>query len=29
MIFPGISNEKQIDNLWAFVSQFGPAGQKK
>jgi cytochrome c len=29
MIFPGISNEKEIDNLWAYVSQFGPDGQKK
>lgn len=29
MIFPGISNAKEIDNLWAYVSQFGPDGQKK
>ena len=29
MIFPGISNAKEIDNLWAYVSQFGPDGEEK
>jgi cytochrome c len=29
MIFPGIKNEKEIDNLWAYLSQFGPEGKKK
>lgn len=29
MIFPGIKNEKERDNLWAYISQFGPDGQKK
>jgi cytochrome c len=29
MIFPGIKNDKERDNLWAYLSQFGPDGQKK
>ena len=29
MIFPGIKNEKEIDNLWAYLKQFGPDGKKK
>ena len=29
MIFPGIKNEKDIDNLWAYLKQFGPDGSKK
>jgi cytochrome c len=29
MIFPGIKNPKEVDNLWAYVSQFGPDGKKK
>lgn len=29
MIFPGVKNDKEIDNLWAYISQFGPDGQKK
>jgi cytochrome c len=29
MIFPGIKNEKEIDNLWAYLKQFGPDGSKK
>jgi cytochrome c len=29
MIFPGIKNEKEVDNLWAYVKQFGPDGNKK
>jgi cytochrome c len=29
MIFPGIKNEKEIDNLWAYLSQFKADGSKK
>ncbi|MGH6665401.1 MAG: c-type cytochrome [Pseudolabrys sp.] len=29
MIFPGIKNEKDIGNLWAYLKQFGPDGKKK
>jgi cytochrome c len=29
MIFPGITNQKDIDNLWAYLKQFGPDGKKK
>jgi cytochrome c len=29
MIFPGIKNEKEADNLWAYLKQFGPDGKKK
>jgi cytochrome c len=29
MIFPGIKNDKERDNLWAYISQFGGNGQKK
>ena len=29
MIFPGIKNEKEVDNLWAYLKQFGPDGKKK
>jgi cytochrome c len=29
MIFPGIKNDKERENLWAYISQFGPDGQKK
>jgi cytochrome c len=29
MIFPGIKNEKDIANLWAYLAQFGPDGKKK
>ena len=29
MIFPGIKNEKEIGNLWAYLKQFGPDGSKK
>jgi cytochrome c len=29
MIFPGVKNEKQVDNLWAYLKQFGPDGGKK
>jgi len=29
MIFPGIKNETEIGNLWAYLKQFGPDGNKK
>jgi cytochrome c len=29
MIFPGIKNEKEVANLWAYLKQFGPDGKKK
>jgi cytochrome c len=29
MIFPGIKNEKERDNLWAYLSQFKADGEKK
>ncbi len=29
MIFPGIKDEKKADNLWAYLKQFGPDGNKK
>jgi cytochrome c len=29
MIFPGIKDAKRVADLWAYVSQFGPDGQKK
>jgi cytochrome c len=29
MVFPGIKNEKEIDDLWSYVEQFGPDGKKK
>ena len=29
MIFPGIKNDTERDNLWAYISQFGQDGQKK
>ncbi len=29
MIFPGIKNEKEADNLWAYLKQFGPDGKKR
>ena len=29
MIFPGIKNEKEAGDLWAYVKQFGPDGKKK
>ncbi len=29
MIFPGIKDEKKIDDLWAYLKQFGPDGNKK
>ena len=29
MIFPGIKNEKEADDLWSFLQQYGPDGKKK
>ena len=29
MIFAGIKNEKEADDLWAYLKQFGPDGKKK
>ena len=29
MIFPGIKNEKEAGDLWAFLKQFGADGKKK
>ena len=29
MIFPGIKNEKEADDLWSYLQQFGPDGKKK
>ena len=29
MVFPGIKTEKEADDLWSFLQQFGPDGKKK
>ncbi|HVZ53373.1 MAG TPA: cytochrome c family protein [Pseudolabrys sp.] len=29
MIFPGIKNPKEVDNLWSFLKQFDAEGKKK
>ena len=29
MVFPGIKNEKDADDLWSYLEQFGPDGKKK
>ena len=29
MIFPGIKNETEATNLWAYLASFGPDGKKK
>ena len=29
MIFPGVKDEKKADDLWAYLKQFGPDGNKK
>jgi len=29
MIFPGVKNEQQVNDLWAYVSQFSADGGKK
>ena len=28
MVFPGIKNEKEAEDLWSFLEQFGPDGKK-
>ena len=29
MFFPGVKNDKEIGDLWAYLKQFGPDGRKK
>ena len=29
MVFPGLKDAKDADNLWAYIKQFGPDGKKK
>jgi len=29
MVFPGIKNEKEAGDLWAYISQFDASGKKK
>src|SRR6476646_2710631 len=29
MVFPGIKDEKEAEDLWSFLEQFGPDGKKK
>jgi cytochrome c len=29
MVFRGIKNEKEVADLWAYIAQFGPDGNKK
>ena len=29
MVFAGIKNEKEVNDLWAYLKSFGPDGQKK
>jgi cytochrome c len=29
MVFAGIKNEQEINDLWAYLKQFGPNGEKK
>jgi cytochrome c len=29
MVFPGIKNEKEADDLWSYLQQFGADGKKK
>ena len=29
MVFPGIKNEKEAEDLWSFLEQFGPDGKRK
>ena len=29
MVFPGIKNEKEVDDLWSYIEQFGPNGKKR
>ena len=27
MVFPGIKNDRQVNDLWAYIKQFGPDGK--
>jgi cytochrome c len=29
MVFAGIKNEQEVNDLWAYLKQFGPDGEKK
>lgn len=29
MVFPGIKDEKEVEDVWSFLEQFGPDGKKK
>jgi cytochrome c len=29
MVFAGIKNEEEVNNLWSYLKQFGPNGEKK
>jgi cytochrome c len=29
MVFAGIKNEQEVNDLWAYLTQFGPNGEKK
>jgi cytochrome c len=29
MVFAGIKNEQEVNDLWAYLKQFGPHGEKK
>jgi cytochrome c len=29
MVFAGIKNEQEVNDLWAYLKQFGPSGEKK
>ena len=29
MVFPGVKNEKEVGDLWAYIAQFGADGKKK
>jgi cytochrome c len=29
MVFAGIKNEQEVNDLWAYLKQFGPTGEKK
>jgi cytochrome c len=29
MVFAGIKNDEEVNNLWAYLKQFGPNGEKK
>ena len=29
MIFPGIKNDQEVNNLWAYLKQFGPRREEE